>query len=281
MLSQVRRLLPLVLLGACGFSVPGTSQDASVDTPDAPPDVITVTWAVDSTSGKAVPANTVEWTDFLKAHGLSRIPAPSGLWQLQEPTGVMVDSIGTVVLTPFGAPMFAQPVPGWSRRAMTVAENSASGVANNTDANLPNLATQSMTALTLVALPSASPAGLRTLMVEGSSSPSAFARADLSASKRLEIRINGTAATGAQDPGAAVAGLMLKLDITHAQQRVITRKETVTLTNTPLASSRGLYIGGAANPAPDAKWLYLVAWYGVKAEITDADAQALLTALDW
>jgi hypothetical protein len=281
MLSNVRWLLSLLVVGACGFSVPDQPVDAPSESIDAPPDVITVSWAVDSTSGKAVPANAVEWTAFLKEHGLSRIAAPSGLWLLQEPVGPLVDSIGTVVLTPFGSPSQAQPVPGWTRKGVGVPDGSNSGFGNKLDTALPNVMTQSMTALTLVVLPSGPPGALRTVMVEGSSSLDAFARADVSPAKRLEIRINTTSATGTQDPGTTAAGLMLKLDVTHGEQKVITRKETVALTNTPLTTSRGLYIGGAANPAPDAKWLYLVAWYGAKAEITDADARALLTALDW
>ncbi|CAN5835889.1 hypothetical protein BH11MYX3_BH11MYX3_07080 [soil metagenome] len=257
-------------------------DDARVDT-TIPPDVSPVTWTVDATSGKAVPANASEWRDFLKAKGLGdTVMAPSGLWLSQEASGPLADSIGTIVLQPLGAGhLYAQTVPGWSRKAIGTVDGSVTSFRNETDPGLPNVMSSSMTVLTLMSLPSGPPAGPRTMLVEGSSSPLAYAHADLDAAKHLVMAISATTASGTQDPGTAAAGLMMKLDVTHSQQKLITRKESVTLSTTPLASSRGLFVGGAVNPAPTARYLYVVAWYGARAEISDADATALLTALDW
>ncbi len=282
MLWRVRSVLALALVGACGFSVPAR-DDARVDAPDPPPDMPRVTWAVDATSGKAVPANASEWRDFLKAKGLNNIMAPSGLWLAQESGGSLVDSIGTVALSPFGTPQMPEygvTVPGWSRKAVGTIDGTFTGFSNMTDASLPNVSSSSMTALVLIALP-ATPIAQRTFLVEGSSSPLSYARVDLTSSRRLTVAVNTTTATGTQDPGTAPGALMLKLDVTNGQQKVITRKETVTLANTPLGNARGLFIGGANSPAPQARFLYLTVWYGSKAEISDADAAALLTALDW
>jgi hypothetical protein len=261
MLAGVRWLLALTLFGACGFSVPSHQTDAGPDTPDAPPDTIVVKWAVDATSGKAVPANAVEWTDFLKAYGLANLSAPSGLWLLQEPSGALVDSVGTVVLTPFGGPLYQQPVAGWSRKGVATLDGMTMGFSNIGDASLPNMQTASMTVLALVELPGPAPLGTRNLLI---------ALATLS-----------TAGVGTMDPGTTAAPVLLKVDVTHTQHHVVTRSETIVKSFTALGSSRGLFIGGASSPAPLGRWLYVAAWYGTKAEISDADAAKLLTSLGW
>ena len=281
--SGVRSVLALALVAACGFSVPA-NRDGAIDTPDAPPDVPVVTWAIDPTSGKAVPANATEWRDFLKAKGLNNIMAPNGLWLAQESGGALADSVGTVALAPFNGPTYAAAVPGWTRHAVGTPDGTFSGFANTSDPNLPNVGATSMTVLLLMQLPSGPPPGTRTFLVEGSSSPLSYIRADIDATKHYLIGFVGppsTTTTGTQDPGAVPAGVMMKLDITNAQQKLITRTETITLGNSPLGASRGLQLGGTVWSAPVTRYLYVVAWYGARAEISDVDARALLTALNW
>ncbi len=281
MLARVRSLLALAVVGGCGFSVPAHQIDAATDTRDAPPDTIVVKWAVDATSGKAVPANAVEWTDFLKAYGLANVSAPSSLWLLQESSGALVDSIGTVVLSGFGGPFYQQAVPGWSRKGVGTVDGQPAGFTNQTDGSLPNVRLSSMTALALVELPGPAPAFARNVLVVGSSSPAAYIHVDLEPSRRLSETTVGSVGVGTMDPGTAAAGIMLKHDVTNSQQKVITRKETFSMPFVQLGTSRGLFIGGGSSPAPVARWLYLAAWYGSKAEISDADAAKLMTSLGW
>lgn len=281
MLGQVRWLVALALVGACGFEVPARPTDSGVDVPDAPPDTIVIKWAVDATSGKAVPANAVEWTEFLKAHGLANIAAPSGLWLLQENAGLLVDSIGTVVLSPFGGPLYGQAVPGWSRQGVGTVDGSSSGFRTVGDGSMPDVAISSMTMLALVELPAPAPAASRSVMILGSSSPAAYVHVDLEATRRLSAATLAAQGTGTMDPGTAAAGIMVKHDVSASQQKVFTRKETFTKPFTALGVSRGLFIGGGSGPAPTGRWLYLTAWYGTKAQISDADAAKLMTALGW
>ena len=281
MLTRVRWLLALALVGGCGFSVPSHQTDAAIDTRDAPPDTIVVKWTVDATSGKAVPANVVEWNDFLKAYGLGHLSAPTGLWLLQEPSGALVDSVGTVVLSPFGGPFYQQPVVGWSRKGVGTVDGQPAGFKNDTDASLPSVRLSSMTVLALMELPAPAPVLARNVLVVGSSNPAAYIHVDLEPSRRFSESTAGSTATGAMDPGTAAAGIMLKHDVTNSQQKVITRKETFSMPFTQLLASRGLFIGGGAAQAPLGRWLYLAAWYGPKAEISDADAAKLMTSLGW
>jgi hypothetical protein len=83
------------------------------------------------------------------------------------------------------------------------------------------------------------------------------------------------------DHGMAPIPVLVKLDRTNQQQKVITRQETITAPYTARGSSKGLFLGGAASTAPDARFLYLAAWYGTSAEISDTQAAALLAALGW
>jgi hypothetical protein len=281
MLARVRWLIALALVGGCGFSVPAHEADAPTDTPDAPPDTIVVKWAVDPTSGKAVPANVVEWNEFLKAHGLDNVSAPSGLWLLQESNGALVDSIGTVVLSAYGGPFYQQPVPGWGRKGVGTLDGQPAGFKNETDATLPNVRLSSMTVLALVELPGPAPTFARNVIVAGSSSPAAYIHVDLEPSRRLSESTVGSTGMGMMDPGTAAAGIMLKHDVTNSQQKVITRKETFSMPFVQLGTSRGLFIGGGSSAAPLGHWLYLAAWYGPKAEISDADAAKLMTSLGW
>ena len=195
MLARVRWLLALALVGGCGFSVPSHQTDAAVDMRDAPPDTIFVKWAVDATSGKPVPANVVEWNDFLKAYGLGHLSAPSGLWLLQEPSGALVDSIGTVVLSPYSGPLYQQTVAGWSRKGVGTLDGLAQGFKNETDALLPNVRLSSMTVLALMELPNPAPFATRNVLVAGSSSPAAYIHVDLEPARRFSIGTVGWYAT--------------------------------------------------------------------------------------
>lgn len=281
MLAHVRWLLALVLVGACGFDVPAQPTDGRVDTLDAPPDSIVVKWAVDATSGKPVPANSAEWKEFLEAYGLAHLGTPNGLWLLQEVTGPLGDAIGSVVLSPFAGPLYQQPVVGWSRKGVGTVDGLAHGFKNVGDGSLPDVELASMTMLALVELPGPPPLTARNVLIAGASSPAAYVHVDLEPSRRLSMATLASMGTGTMDPGAAAAGILLKHDVTNSQQKVITRKETFSKPFTPLNTSRGLYIGGGSSPAPLGRWLYLAAWYGPKAEISDADAAKLLTALGW
>src|SRR5688572_10782146 len=98
-------------LGACGFDHGRLPSDGPP--PDIEPDVVMPTWAVDGTSKKGVPATAVEWNELLSANGLG-VP-PTHLWLMQESSGALADSIGTISLTAHNTPTYRNAVTGWAR----------------------------------------------------------------------------------------------------------------------------------------------------------------------
>lgn len=275
MLTPVRAAI-LLLVAACSFTIEsGTAPD------DGPPDVIdtpTTAWAVDPASGKACPTNATEWTAFLAAKGLSIAP-PAGLWLMQESSGNLADSIGSVSLAPFGSPTpsYRRAVTGWTRSAVATTDGIAAGFLNASAPSLPDTSVTSMTVLVFYATESA-PAGARSLMFGGSGSVLAYANVGIDTTRHLSLTVTPNAATGTVDYGATVFPLIMKIDTTHLEQKIVTKQETIAPTYAQ-RSARGIYIGGASAPAPDARFLYMAAWYGTSAEFDDATAKALIAAL--
>src|SRR5512146_2458791 len=97
MLAPVR-IAAFLVLGACGFSVPNNSPTDASDGPK--PDVpVTVTWDVDAASKIGVPSTAQQWRDLMSAAGLTAV-APADLWLMQETSGALADTIGTIPLVP-------------------------------------------------------------------------------------------------------------------------------------------------------------------------------------
>ncbi len=274
----MRGLLVVAFLGGCGFSAPLAPSDGPPI--DMPPEAsIPVTWSVDSLSKKPVPANAQEWADFIKAKNLT-ITVPDGLWLMQEFSGPLADSIGTVTLAPFGTSSYRLPIDDWSRRAVGTADNANAGFFNNTSPSLPDMSTSSLTILMLFVLPTTPPTA-RSILVGGANAPAAYGRMDVDSSKRFHSVVGGIDTAGTANLGTAAVPVIFKLDHGNMQQKLITSAETISAGFVPLQSSRGLFIGGAGFTAPDVRFMYLAAWYGTKAQFSDAQSAALLAALQW
>ncbi len=250
--------------------------------PDVPPD-IAATWTIDPSSGKGAPATAAEWTSLIAVRNLNVDP-PQGLWPMQDlasGTG-LIDVTGNVDLGVRNSPLFRQPVLGWTRLAVGMPDFSNREFYNNTDASLPDVATTSMTVLLVFQiLDIPNPPGIRSILFGGSGIQGRRADVELDGNLRLRIGINGTYASGTVNYGSAVIPMLLKLDVTNMQQKILTSQELVQLPYVPLQGSRGLVLGGANNPSPDLRCLYMAAWYGTSAEISDADLRAMLSALGW
>ena len=102
----------------------------------------------DATSHWFVPQDSTEWTALLEGTG---IPNPTNLWQCQESSGNLADSIGTATLTAHnnGGMSYAQSVSGWSRKAVKLSEGYLSNWSNS---SLCNPKTTKCTALGIVAV---------------------------------------------------------------------------------------------------------------------------------
>jgi len=280
MLPAVRRWLLLLMVG-CGFQVP-----ASTAVPDAPVDVppdVAANYTIDPSSGKACPADVPEWSSLIEVRDLN-VTAPDGLWPMQDLTSsnILEDVIGTADLAPRNAPLFRQSVSGWTRVAVGMPDFSNREFFNNSASTLPDVATTSMTILMVLQIASPpNPAGPRSILFGGSGQVGFRADVDLDANRHLRLTINSTFAAGTIDYGTSVFPIVLKLDVRNQQQKILTPQETVQIPYVPLIASRGLVIGGANNSSPDLRCLYLAAWYGADAEISDADVRSMLTAMGW
>jgi hypothetical protein len=277
MLPPVRWALFLTL-AACSF-------ETNIVTDGMPPDMNgemppVVAWSVDATSGKAVHASTKEWTDFITAKQLNIFP-PNGLWLMQDANGNLVDDVGNVDLAiQSGAPMYRGAITGWSRLAVKMGDGEGVRFANTTDSSLPSVSSSSLTVLMLYANET-TPAATRTVLVGGSGPASVIAEVGIDNLRHFRLSVNGTPAFGTMDHGAGVLPLVLKLDRTNMQQKLVTNKETITPPYTALSGGRGIFIGAANAASPEGRWLYMAAWYGPAAEINDSDITKLLTALGW
>lgn len=269
----------LWLLVGCGFQL---EAPPGAPPPDVPPDVpiVPITWTVDGTSAKACPSSASEWSALIAAKNLN-IAVPSGLWLAQEGSGSLADSIGPVTLAPYGPPnpTYQQAITGWTRRAVATVDGSISGFANSIAPALPELSATSMTVLAYFASPT-TPASPRSFMYGGFGSTLNYANVGIDQNHHLSLTVTPSSATGTVDHGTGVFPVVMKLDRTNLVQTLITDRETITAPY-QARSARGITLGGANPGSPDARWLYVAAWYGPSAEISNADLTALIRALGW
>jgi hypothetical protein len=237
------------------------------------------TWTVDPTSGKAVPASRVEWLSFIVANHL-RVAPPDGLWLMQETGGDLADAIGSVTLAATGpmngGPAYQQVVPGWSRRAVATHDGTIDAFGNPTSSALPSLATQSIALLMFYAT-ATSPAAVRTIASAGNNTT--FAEIVIDPNGHLGLVTGFNSMLGTATYGAAVTPIWLEVDTSGQRHEVITNVEAIVVQFVQLADGRGIFLGNVNNHAPDGRWLYMAAWYGVNAELADADIHAVITAL--
>ncbi len=275
MLAPVR-IAAFLVLGACGFSVPNNSPTDASDGPK--PDVpVTVTWQVDATSKIGVPATAQEWRDVLTSAGLTP-DAPANLWLMQETSGALADTIGTIPLVPVNNVSYDNAVAGWTRHALgTIDADGDQGWRSNGTGNLNGT---SYTIL-LYAAVQALPAVPRSLAGVGAASDHRYAAVGPTLFSARSTA--GSAGVGVAAPGTTVHPLLIEVNVSGTPQYAIyTDKEKITA---PYVAPTGLgnlvMIGAAGFGSPNARYLYAAMWKGTGAQLTDANAKSLLTRLGW
>jgi hypothetical protein len=272
----------IALVAACDFTKNAGGPDGKMDGSDGPPDVPLGSFTTDAISHIATPLTTAEWQAFLAQKGLSSaIMPPNGLWLMGEPAGQLNDTIGSAALAVNGTPMYQFHESGWQRVGVKTADNQNNDFSNNTDGSLPNLAQASMTVLLYYAS-TATPGGLRTVLIAGSGNPSNFGELTIDQNGKLSLITNNVAATttSAYD-GGLVTPIVVKLDRAHTAQTLYTKTEMVSVSpyQNLMSNPGGIFIGGGHNSPPPGVWLYMAAWYGHPAELTDMQVNQLITAL--
>ena len=236
-----------------------------------------VTWSVDTTSGKPVPANATEWGDFIAAKGLS-IPVPNFLHLCQEASGNLADSIGSLTLAANGSPLYRQAIIGWSRAGVK-GTNAATG--QRLMASVSSTASTPYAILCLVQFDAnqepGSP-GSREIFGVGTSSDWAVAPYDDGGVTRIRyVEGSNTADTSAANDystACAVAGL----NDASGRAWVFTSLETLSPTYGAPASNNSYFLGSRTMRFAAATIGYSCGW---QAAISDADMRALIAALEW
>lgn len=269
------RWAAFVLLVGCGFSITSGPSDA----PDAPPPDMSEpgTWKVDPASGKAVPANTTEWMELIAARGLGVAP-PASLWQMQEATGSLADSIGSVTLNPLNLPTYTNVIPGWTRVGVGTRDTTQNnGFLSKGTGNLNG--TSYLLLLYVTAFPPVT--GDRAIAAIGENGD--YRYVGLTTTNRYQANgIGVTPVTGTADPGTAVHPVLLKINSTMFQHAVYTDQEKIAATWVgPSGAGNNFVVGNGAFGSTSARYLYGALWSGASAEMSDANIKAMLQAMGW
>lgn len=261
-------------------TAPQTSQDAGsgnaieVDINEVSP---SITWTVDATSGKACPANTTEWGDFISYYSLS-IAVPDWIYLFDEGSGNLTDEVAGKVLTASGTTGhlgYGASESGWSRPFVTFTDNGSGYFGNTTF--WPATLSANSSAVLLYARLTATPSADRHFLAVGGSE---FGRLSFSSTPRMKQFANANTATGSSDPSGAVRPYFWRCDVTSSENRLSSDQETLVATfDAPNLDD--LYIGGGAGTGAGVAAGYGALWYGSNAEISSANMKATQTAAGW
>jgi hypothetical protein len=220
----------------------------------------------DSTSNIVVATSASEW--------LAAGYTVTSIWDCQEGSGNLADSVGSATLTPgVGAPTYSNAVAGWTRVGVGFADGTAS---QNfvTTTNVPNLGSTSMAMLIYVNLGLAGAVrsifGFSTSVVEARST----------ATPRSQHDENAVTTNGTVDP-RGVRAMLLMHDRTNSRAALFTDQEKIIGTYNGTMTGVNVTLGAKATVPPPMTIMYAVLLSGSAAELSDAAAKALLQALGW
>ncbi len=227
---------------------------------------------LDAASGKYFPADAAEWAAFIAGAGLSGITVPTSVYNFQEASGNIIDSVGSFNLTAGGTgASYQQTETGFTRKALVNTDGGA--YFYTTSAALPNPASASMLAL-LVERPIASAIGYQSIIF----GDAVFAYLACYSAGKLQVVANSGAnnALGNNVITGAARPIALRYNFTGSDITGFTDTEKVTPTWAACASKAFSFLSQAPGAA-----LYGVRWDGVNAEVSNTHLKALMQALGW
>lgn len=235
-------------------------------------------WTIDSTSSKAVPANTTEWNAFNTAAGIG-MSAPTSIWLMQDSSGNATDVNALAPLTPTGTVKYSQPLTGWTRLGMGWNANGAHYLSDVADSDLPEVSTQSALYLAYSQV-STTPAGDRMLFLAGDSNG---IKVLINSSNQIKGLWNaGSATTGPSAVGTGVRPIILQHNVTSKYLRVYTDQDVITIPwATGTSSLASFFAGGAVETTAAQLIAYMAMWKGSAAEQSPYRIKQLLTALGY
>lgn len=254
------------------YSVRLTATDNSGRTDSITHSVVVANnaWAIDATSGKAVPNTGAELTAFLAACGITA--SGTALWRLQEASGVAADSIGTVTLTPNNSPTYAQAVAGWTRVGIKFTDGTNNQrLLNSTTA--PNPALTPCLLLAYVSLP-ATPAAARDIL-------GLVGNADVRFNSTGKLRlVSGASADLVNSPSSTVQPIILRTT-PAGEIALYTEQERFYGTSVTPTSATQVFLAGQTAPASASTYLYALELSGAAAQRTDDEIRTILRTAGW
>ena len=221
-----------------------------------------------------VPQNAADFT-FL---GLT---APNSLWLMQESSGNLSDSIGSLTLTANGTPLYQQSVTNWTRKGIGFngGTNQRMAAASGTG---PSPASTSTLWLGYCVFTGGSPAAGKGFMFGG-------ATPFLQQTSTDRIRITGPGSNTADDattlPGAdaTVHPIAMLYDRTNSRISVYTNeaKTAATYNSGATDGQKGFGGMGAVTASATFSVVWGAMWSGSAAEMSDANVKSLLQGLGW
>jgi hypothetical protein len=234
----------------------------------------------DSTSRIYVPANATEWATVMTAAGMPT-KAPFVCFQMQEPSGNCVDSVGNTSGNVGVGATYNSVVTGWTRTGIEYPDGSGSSVTCST--NIPDVGTTSALQITYAIVKNV---GGSTRDISGFGITNGRIMAQITnAAGGLNLRgqmgaVNVGIGTAGNETGV-VRPWINKLDQTNDTHTVYTNLDKVTVAFDATISGISWLLGRDLNTSANTCFIYHVGFKGADAEMTDAQIKTLLQTLGW
>jgi hypothetical protein len=240
--------------------------------------VLSVDTDRDATSGIRVPVNAYQWTTLLGY-------TPTSLWLCQEASGNLTDTLGGQTLTAANTPLYQQAVAGWDRDAVQLANGTGQRFAHATFANS---AAVSLFVLAYTGYNSATITAGNHLLVYGSNNDCSISNGDAADERKVRYREGTNITEGANTLTTGTiypVGLLRNLDTINAGAAPVARAYSDSEKLSPaydVSVGTVLSLGSAAgSSSAPMDYVYVVAWSGATAEMSDATIKDIYTALGW
>lgn len=227
----------------------------------------------DATSGIRCPSNAYQWTTLLGY-------TPTSLWLCQEASpNNLTDTLGGLTLTAANTPTYQQAVAGWTRTACQLANGTGQRFAHATFANS---ATTSLFILAYAGYHSGTVTAGNHLYVYGGNNDCSITNGDTANETKVRYREGTNIVEGANSLSVgSIYPVGLLRDVTNTVARAYSDTEKLSPTYDVTAGTV-LSLGCAAGvTSAPMNYVYVVAWSGATAEMSDATIKAIYTALGW
>lgn len=222
----------------------------------------------DGTSGKLVPANSTEWSNFLANNSIA-LGVPQHLYSFQEASGNALDGIGSTNLTAT-AITYSKPVTGWSRVAM-----SGTGSANSNLTNATYLDTAANSFLVFMYLRyDAVTVATRGLVTFGSPLLQI-------PDNKIRLREGAALASTVNDHSTTVHPIVMAFNNLNTTIKMYSDLEKLTIAYSASSGSGLTLIPSALADPGVSDLIYMTSWGGASAETTDAEIKKLITGLGY